>query len=233
MTDDIDLAKTTIAGLDLSLNHWALVVLDGKGEHKLTYYASSIKKLVNSKYAWEIPKKKKGESKWLYNARRRDALYGMLGIAFGNLLIYPPGNTVYLNIEHYALGAVTNSAYETGEAGGLARQIAWMCNIAVRLTDPQSLKMFVEKGGIDKERMVFLADGVLIPPEVEGSEVEEDMCDAWHLARLLYTELQLRTGVITLDQLPQNQVKVFNRCTKTFSTNVLARDFVWKGAVGD
>jgi len=233
---DINLDKATILGLDLSLNHWALVALKRHGEIARVYYASNVLKhhtKASFNPDWishRIPKKSKGEDKWQYTARRRHYHNCAIGILLSAFRSHC--GEVYLNVEHYAYGTTTNSAYEIGELGGVVRECAWNADISLRQTDPQSLKMFATKGGVGKDIMIEMAKhrGLRVPAHLIGTDIEGDVADAWWLAEMLRTELRLRTGDMLMTDLDQHQLRAFNRCTKTFPTSLLSRGFIERTA---
>ena len=62
----------------------------------------------------------------------------------------------------------------------------------------------------------------------EFKSPRNDIQDAWYIAKLLQLEIKLRSGLIMLHDLPEHEIVVFNRCTKKYPVNLLARDFLQK-----
>jgi Holliday junction resolvasome RuvABC endonuclease subunit len=129
----------------------------------------------------------------------------------------------YIALEGYAYGA-KGHVFEIGEATGDLKRRIWQNNIPLRIYDPTSIKMFITgTGNADKELMRKYYDG-----KIAIESINEDIIDAYHITTLLLTELLTRKGLMMLQQLPEHQIKVFNRCTKTFPENLLARNFIIK-----
>ena len=57
----------------------------------------------------------------------------------------------------------------------------------------------------------------------QDTDIEEKYTEE---VQLLYTEILLRKGKITISNLSENVIKVMNRVTKSFPVNLLARDFI-------
>jgi hypothetical protein len=122
--------------------------------------------------------------------------------------------------------------------------------IPFRLSDPISSKMFVTHDGLAQkdlvEREVLKRWGIdfapynvpalerLIKNRKTGKMVKakpnrttsEDLADAFGLAQLVRTEVRLRSGKLALSKLDQKEIRVFNRVTKTYPVNILAREFI-------
>ena len=64
------------------------------------------------------------------------------------------------------------------------------------------------------------------PDDLDGPLT--DIVDAYFLAKLIWIELQVRSGEICLKDLPEHQILTFNRVTKAYPVNLLARPFITK-----
>ena len=127
----------------------------------------------------------------------------------------------YIAIEGYAMGA-KGRVFDIAEATGDIKRSIYENGIPMRIHDPNSVKMFATtKGNADKDKMKEYYDG-----DVPVENLNEDLIDAYHVARLLQLELKLRKGILHTRELPEHQVKVVNRCTKAYPENILVRDFL-------
>ena len=235
-----------IIGADLGLNHFAIVTLSEDSFRPAeVYYATTVKKHLVAKPPLEhdgadwgsflLPKKAKGELAESLNARRRSKLYELFDhILPGGQMKGPYSGDVYINIEHYSYGSQSASIYEMGEMGGLFRHICYERGFYIRQTAPMSLKLFVGAGNYGKPEMIEAAMSIhggygIIKPGHLPIDCTEwgDIIDAWWLAVMLKTELDVRAGK-PLTELAENVVRTFNRVTKKFPVNLLARDFLGK-----
>ena len=143
----------------------------------------------------------------------------------------------YFAVEDYAQAA-KGPTHQIGEAGGLLRlRLLW--SGAVRLYNTMDLKLFATNRGNAKKdeelRPAVLATyagtdfaqlvATLLEREV-SNDVVGDMVDAYVLARLLMTELRLRSGVERMQDLGEGPRRVFLRATEKQRVNVLDRPFV-------
>jgi len=143
----------------------------------------------------------------------------------------------YVGIEDYAYGAGRN-AHQIGEVGGLLRLLAWRRGVRLRLHDPSSLKMFVAHDGTaDKREVAHFAKErwhdcrtferfSYDTPKGRHTTTEEDLCEAFALAELVWLEVRLRDGRARLGDLHPKEVQVFNRVTHRWQSNLLDRDWL-------
>lgn len=137
---------------------------------------------------------------------------------------------VYVALEDYAYAA--RGGHQIGEAGGILR-IALLDQpwIRLRMYDPLSVKIFATGRGDTKgkelirEGLVAQWPGPYPWDHLPDDEVVGDLYDALTMAHMLHTELQLRAGLITLDQLTDHQRRIYLRTTKTHPVNCLDRQF--------
>lgn len=133
----------------------------------------------------------------------------------------------YVAIENYSFqskGLVFNIA----EATGAIKVKFYENNIPMRLHDPNSIKLYSTGfGNADKKRMKEEYDKLPEDKKLKGI-VNEDIVDAFFICDLLYQEILLRKGVLVLKDLDENQIRVMNRVTKSYPTNLLATDFIQK-----
>ncbi len=127
----------------------------------------------------------------------------------------------YITLEGYAYGA-KGKVFEIGEATGELKKRIWESKVPLRIYDPTSIKMYITgTGNADKELMKKYYKGIL-PVE----NINEDIIDAYHVTSLLQMELKIRKGIIKTQDLPEHQIKVFNRCTKSHPENILVENFI-------
>ena len=63
------------------------------------------------------------------------------------------------------------------------------------------------------------------------AKVDEDMVDAYALARMAIVEYQLRAGELLLSDLEHDKERqVFTRTTKVMPTSWLGREYTWRSA---
>lgn len=220
-------SKAIVMGIDISINHGAFVVLE---DGVLAGY-----RFVTDRKT--VADKSKGAGMYMPAAKLKDAQErGVVRIAFWSQYLATLLNNVYeyVGIEDYAYRAAMN-AHQIGEIGGMVRLRLWKAGCKIRLHDPGSVKMFAAHDGTaDKDLMVATVrkrwpETEAFARHSEGSKyvvIEEDLCDAYAIAQLVWTEVQLRRGELQMSQLLEKEVRVFNRCTKRWPTSVLGRDWL-------
>lgn len=223
--------QVTTMGCDLSLNHGAIVLLRAGSLAGFWYYTNLAGSAARSRCGSRVPD---------FKAKDRHQL-GMERLAwvdawFGRLISkIRPG---YVNIEDYALDAQHGQAYQ-GEVGGAARLACWRLDVPLRLTDPQTVKMYAAlNGSADKDQVeasVRERYGVdfseLNMPKApsaknQNRQTSQDLCDAFALAHICWREVQLRAGLITLRELHAKEIQAFNRITKAQPTGLLDREWI-------
>jgi len=242
-------------GVDASLDHGAIVAVNINGEviHH-SYYTTEAKFRKDTECClchyfkpWSFFKNKKRyrqSQKEVYNAYRLNQIvdylfcFHMLGT--GKKWI-TPWLDLYVNIEDYAVGAQSASVYQIGEAGGMIRHffLRKLKQTRLRLTNPSSLASWIGRGAKSSKRFRIAQahdEGFKIPKgltkEVKLKGVLDldgpgtDLADAFWLAQMLRTEVQLRLGTIILSFIPQHQRDVVNAVTKAHPIGLLTRKFI-------
>ncbi len=147
----------------------------------------------------------------------------------------------YVAIESYAYGGNGNITM-IAEFTGLLKSKIYEAGIKMRFYDPLTIKFFaLDSGKAQKPEMykafIDLLDenkidvtGLPTVSETKKSGVSptSDIIDSWFIAKILLTELRLRKGLVSLSDLPEQTIKIFNRVTKANPTNILATDFFSK-----
>jgi len=218
-------------GIDLSLNHAGLVQLNEEGEIcKWNYITNQKSKPVGGKgILIDLPVTPSDESFDMERLRWWQRALGTLA--------RPDLHSEYVGIEGYAFAA-PGHAHATAELGGIARLQMLKNGSGLRLHDPLSVKMFATgRGNATAEEVckgVFSSWGVKFDfmPRIRrkaGQTVleEEDLCAAYTVARMVWTEVMLREGELSVDSLPAHQARVFKRVTKANPKSILERDFVY------
>lgn len=133
----------------------------------------------------------------------------------------------YLAVEDYAFGQARGS-YQMGEGGAVFRMAVRETGVPFRLLDPLSVKMYTSGTGLAKKDQMEKA--VLTKYGQDFSqhrkEVKEDLVDAFAIAKMCWTEYQLRNGLIQLPSLSEKEIQVFNRTTKMYPINILGREWI-------
>lgn len=236
-----------IIGADISLEHGAFCVLNEDGEVVDYLYITNIQREFDenpSGAAHLHVTRGKEEGLESYRIRRTKSFLKIFEEFF--MSITDP--EVYFSIEGYAYRASTNSIVQQGELNGQIKSIVYFNEGKIRIHDPSSLKLFaVGKGNATKKEMLEQAISQklvcwapchktkstvkkkgttekIVKLDIDGPKT--DVVDAYFLARFLWYELQLRSGAIVMADLPEHKIRTFNRVTKTFPVNVLARPFI-------
>lgn len=228
-----------VHGIDLSANHFAIVSLNADTGDPVSYAYADMRKKWDRREA-SMPfrfchiqaKQTADKTHEEYVAERRHEVLEWVKLVLPSRAA---GCNQYVNIEHYAMGAVSNSTYEIAEIGGLVREYFYLAGHYVRQTDPMSVKLYAcGKGNATKQEIARAAwaHGMKIETDLfcmtgkDWSGPGTDIADAFWLSHMLYRELCLRSGAVTLESLPDNERRVFLRVTKAFPENVLARPFI-------
>lgn len=100
-------------------------------------------------------------------------------------------NVALIAIEDYAMGAA-QGAHFIGEIGGLARLAAFERKIPVRLWGLKSIKKFLTASGNATKPQMKESAMKAGAPFNYGAIADEDLCDAFGLAKLVHAEMRLR-----------------------------------------
>jgi Holliday junction resolvasome RuvABC endonuclease subunit len=232
--------RTIVHGWDLALNHSGFVELENGELSNFWYFtteAGAAKKSKKHGFRLILPTAAKMKDK---QQRAMERLTWNENFIKEHILSRNPD---YIGIEDYAVRA-DQGAHQLGEMGGVARMLVWHSGSKLRLHDPISIKMFAAHDGTaskdEVERMVekrwdcdFSKYNQPIskptkknPDPKENRTVSEDLCDAFAIAKLVWTEVQLRAGKILLSDLHEKEVRVFNRVTKSYPVSLLGREWL-------
>lgn len=227
-----------VVGFDLALNHMAAVELtDGvMTDHWfMTDIAATAAKANGHGVRLAKPKTKEKQIMQIHRLAQLEH--------FIDKTVLMPSSPDYVGIEDYAIRAEQGAHY-MGEVGGVCRILCWFRGIPFRLHDPQSVKMFIAHDGTCQKDSVeraiqerFGVDfGEYNPPKAKPTArnpnpnqnrvTSEDLADAYSVAWMVWTEIQLRAGEITLKELHPKEIQVFNRITKTYPVSLLDREWI-------
>lgn len=219
-----------ICGLDISKNSPAVTKL---------YVDDSDLTVLNVEYVSFVSVKKYEKLKGVNFYKKNDFIYSFDQFRFmkDTIIKFIGDAASYCAIEDYAYSAA-GKITELAEFTGLIKYDLY-CNLgtSMRLYDIPSIKLYATGNGTsDKLEMAeaFNQFEGLKPdlkdfPLVEkpgGISPTSDIIDSFFIAQLLLLELKLRRGLIELKDLTEDKIKIFNRTTKSFPTNILARDFI-------
>jgi Holliday junction resolvasome RuvABC endonuclease subunit len=220
-----------IWGMDLSLNHGAIVQLEnGKLDNFWFWTTRADVTKLGAEHAMRM-KTTKGLQGSTADVERLSWIQTFLS---GMIRCERPK---YAALEDYAYG-MSNGAHQIGEVGGMARLLMWDAGVKFRLHDPGTVKMYAaHDGAADKTNVRWnvqrrwKVDFDRFIPEKKGKTshtvTAEDLCDAMALAQLCRLEVQLRAGKRTLQDLKHDhERRVFNRVTKAYPVNILGRDWI-------
>jgi hypothetical protein len=226
-----------VIGCDISLNHGGFCLFDVDGSVISWMFFHDVKKYVKAYPEHGIlteMKRGKDETPHAYDVRRASH-YAEL---FSKHVAHPFRlDGICFSIEGYAIHQGSNSTnriLQIAELTGVLKNIIYTRGGMMRIHDPLSVKMYAYSGKATKREMreAAGADGFVLPDDLFKETKKDldgpgtDVVDAYWLGKMLVTELKLRSGELVMSDLPENQIKVFNRVTKAFPVNVLARPFI-------
>jgi Holliday junction resolvasome RuvABC endonuclease subunit len=236
--------NVVVQGWDIALNHSGFVELTN-GELTNFWYITNVKSSADKSkkhgYRLVVPKTKEQQVKSIY---RLDQIIKYIR---KTVLSKKRRKPDYVGIEDYALNKQHGSHY-MGEVGGLVRHLLWKKRIPFRLHDPLSIKMFTTHDGSAQKDLIEektserwgVDFGKYNQPAPKPSKrnanptqkrtTSEDLCDAYSVAKLVWTEVQLRSGELLLKELHPKEIQVFNRVTKSYPVSLLDRDWIMKVA---
>ena len=225
---------TFVLGIDVSINHGAFVtLLDGR----LFQY-----RFVTDRK--KIADQMRIHATYLEASRAKDAgRRSLLRLDFWER--YFPKVIVplqqYVGLEDYAYRAIQGS-HQLGEVGGMVRLWLWRIGCNIRLHDPASVKAYTAHDGTADKGLMIESVNARWPEtrlffrcsELRGRQApeEEDLCDAYAIAQMVWAEVRLRRGELALSDLPEKEIQVFNRCTKRWPVSILGREWL-RRRVGD
>ena len=219
----------SILGIDLSLNHSGFVELDEVigtmcWWHFVSDTAGHTKRQRNCSF---MPhKKEKGKTdREQINAER--LAWWQIQLAW----ILHTRSPKYVGIEDYAIQAQSNSAYQIGELGGVARLSAIEVGAHLRLIDPMTVKMFSAHMGNAEPETVAQEVRTRWPETQIWDSLPDlpriDLACAYVVARMVFVETKLRDGTMLLKDLEHDKERaVFTRCTKALPVSLLGRDWI-------
>lgn len=229
---------TKVIGFDLALNHMAAVELVNGELNRYWYLTKTVGSANRSKEHGTLLRLSKTKDKQQMQMNR---LCDLKRFIDEQVLSSEPE---YVGIEDYALKA-DQGAHFMGEIGGVARLSCLNRGFKIRMHDPQTVKMFgAHDGTCGKdavERAVKSRWGLDFsqfnpplskptkrnPTPKENRTTSEDLCDAFIVAKLVWTEICLRNGEIQLKDLHPKEIQVFNRVTKSYPVSLLERDWIY------
>jgi len=224
---------TKILGMDISLNHGAIVELVDGNLTNFWYYTNIAGSATRSKRGFRIdPDIYKTKDKHRLSVAR------LAWVKKFMTKVIRKSKADYAGLEDYAIRAEQGAHY-LGEAGGAARMALWDAKIPFRLHDPTSVKMYVAHDGTCQKDAIQRAvekrwdvsfDHCDVPKSPRAKKANkttsEDLADAYGIAQMVRAECRLRSGEIALNTFHEREIRVFNRVTKTYSVNLLDREWI-------
>jgi hypothetical protein len=228
-----------IVGIDYSMSSPGIVVfvLDDNLEIKYKNYLS----FTNVKKIYELDK-----DHLIYYPKNYFKNYYEKAETFKNeivnFIVQYDNVPDYVAIEGYSYSS-KGKIFEIAESTACLKFHIYNESWSLRIHDPDSIKMFATGNGhADKELMKKCYDEVILGNRfdlshfnkkdkkcnIKSESPECDIIDAYWIAKLLQTELQIRKGILLLKDLKEHQIRVFNRCTKANPVNLLDKEFIQK-----
>lgn len=232
-----------IFGLDISLDHGGVVVLDENGKVTDYRYLTIVKKMadVDPDHSILLSKREKDEAKDVFRLRR------MVEYAERVWNVQPTTciHNSYYSIEGYSYASKSTSICQIAELTGYIKRRLFEDGGKIRIHDPLTVKLFatgrgncMKKDVVENAALWFdIPEGLVKRKKIKkksGEKIEEfdgpatDLADAFFLAKMLYTELKLRSGELLLKQLSEKERRIFLRVTKAYPVNILDRQFICK-----
>jgi len=141
-------------------------------------------------------------------------------------------NVEYVALEDYAFASV-GMQYGIGENTGFLKCCLYKNGIKIRKYEPTTIKMFFTGVGNAKKDVMMntykedYKNVLELPDKIINTEKPlEDISDAFAICSLLHLELKLRKGLISLKELPESKIRVFNKVRKDTNTNLLDTNFI-------
>lgn len=214
-----------IVGLDLSIN----------GSGCVKFILNDNLDIVGSDYLAFTQIKKNSSDKIFYFKKKDYQNYFDQNIDFCNKIVDFCKDADYCSCEGYAYGSSAGLTFNIAEFSGKIKHSIYESGKKLRIYDICSIKMFgADRGNAQKQDMVdsFLK---LEQKEFDWSFLNKydsphtDLVDAFWITKLLQTELKLRMGLISLKDLTEKQIQIFNRTSKSSPQNLLTTDFYERG----
>lgn len=222
-------------GIDLSPNHAGFVLLGEDGDEPLdlrylTNQKGSANQAPGQSYYYKVPDRKSEPDTSVKDIRRLYNHMGVLGSIYNDLA------PDYAYQEEYAWSG-SGRSYQIGELGGVSKLLLFRRDVRFRTLDVSSVKMFAaHTGNADKDLMIESVQdrwGVDFsrynkPGRAKDfAQTQEDLTDAYVLARVCRTEYLIRSGHLLPSDLDHDKERaVFLRTTKHQPVNILSRDWI-------
>jgi len=219
---------THVLGIDQSLRGFAAALVV---EHELRDYVfiTNLKKLAKNERSIYIPNPKS----------ENDGVRRMKTVGAFLTHLIARWRPDYVAFEDYAFGAQSSSIVSLGELVGVIKFVLTVRGIPFRVYDPKTVKLYATgKGDAEKSDvtsaienrfeidLTFASKFSKDKKRKIGEGNDGDIADAITIADMLNTELDVRAGKISVQDLPENERRIFNRVTKKRPDNILFRDFV-------
>jgi len=218
----------TIAGIDISMNGTGMTIL--KLDDDLNIIESSYRGFTTTAAQY----KKDTENQFLLNKKNyQHELLQFIAVADQITKWCVDAGVEYAAIEGYSFGSI-GKTFNMAENCGLIKTSLLKAGIKLRIYDPNSIKKIATgDGSAKKENMLEAFNEIPVNEKVDITKLgsptthpSEDIIDAFFMAKLLRLELSLRKGLVTLRDLNEDQISVFNRVTKAFPVNILDTPFI-------
>lgn len=142
------------------------------------------------------------------------------------------GGNVYVALEGYAFVRHSRALSDLHELSGYIKQLLFERSIPFRVYDPMSVKMAATGNGHADKGAMMLACFKRFGLDVsQYGSAGENIADACLIAWLLDSELQAKTGHISIDDMQPSVRKVLLRETKASPEALISRPFVHKDVI--
>lgn len=216
-----------VVGIDQSATGTAAVALDAAGKLLgVLFWADTKSSAKALRDRGALPPREVRAGDEAGRAARLEELRVELGRFLAE---WTPGHAA---LEDYALARMAFS-HHLGEVGAVVRLLLWGRRVPFRVYDVQSVKLFATgNGNAEKAEVVMACRDLWSLNCLEFGKTTGaggNVADAYTIARLLLTELDLRAGRRSLEDLTDPERRVFTRTTKQHPVNLLELPFAARG----
>lgn len=217
------LENAVVVGVDQSARGTAAVALKGGVHYAQVFYADTKTAADRfSAFGAVAPMGVKAGDEYGRTAR----LDALLNLISGFLKTYQP---THMALEDYAMARQAH-VHSLGEVGAVVRLVAYWLDLPFRVYDVQAVKLFATgRGDAQKADMIIACrskwDQIDFTRFGKEDGAGGNLADAYVIAKILWSEVRLRAGSITLDELEDHERRVFLRTTKQHPVNLLDMPF--------
>jgi len=222
-----------VCGLDLSMNHYALVMKHIESKKTRVIVAWNVASRVHewhdkipSNYRLRFVAKTPPEKEMFhYYVNGQSIIEDIRDFQKEKDF----AGRVLVALEGYAYSSSPVGLARIVEMTALVKEVLYFNGHAIRLHDPLSVKMWAGDAHADKDYMV---DACLKKYKIPDCLLQtktnpgQDVADAYFLMKMMEAEYRVRMDPMRQKKYKDKQRQVFNRVTKAYPENLLCRPFL-------